>query len=144
MKAGYSHRSLLQKLGIKAGHRVVVVGAPDDYWRLLGPLPRDVVVFKTLSAKRLDVVHIFAREIGVLDRTIKTAARKIVSDGMIWASWPKRGSQLPTSLSGDSVRKVALSNGLVDIKVCAIDETWSGLKLVIPVKDRAAGGSSRS
>ncbi len=136
MSAGYSKRTLVKKLGIKEDFTIVVVDPPASYWPLLGKLPDDVAVVEPRSRARLDFVHLFVESERDLARRLPTFRRKIVSNGMIWVSWPKKASGVPSDLSGDVVRRLGLESGLVDIKVCAVDETWSGLKFVIPVRDR--------
>jgi len=120
----------VQKLGIKPGFRVHVAGAPADYLTLVGTLPEDVVVLPRLSGK-LHMVHLFVTEARRLSSALKKYLGKILPDGMIWVSWPKKAARMESDMTEDVVRAAALPLGLVDIKVCAVDETWSGLKLVI-------------
>lgn len=134
--SGYSGTPLVKKLGIKEGYRLLALDAPANYWDLLGELPADVDVKSPATRARLDFVHLFARESRGLRRRIESVKRKIQADGMIWVSWPKRSSGVETDLDGNEVRRIGLSAGLVDVKVCAVDETWSGLKFVIRVADR--------
>ncbi len=134
---GYSGTPLIRKLGIKEGFKVLVIDPPLNYWKLLGQLPADVELLKKSSKRRLDFVHVFATDATALKRQLKTVRNKIVPNGMIWVSWPKKVSRVPTDLDGNVIRDLAFQNRLVDVKVCAVDETWSGLKLVIRVKDRA-------
>lgn len=140
MPAGYSGTPLAKKLGIKEGHVVLALGAPEDYEELLEGLPDDVLIEKADSAeqgdRRYDIVHAFTKERGWLEAALPTLSGRIVWNGAVWASWPKKASKVPTDVTEDVVRGLALQNGLVDVKVCAVDEVWSGLKLVIPVKDR--------
>lgn len=135
--AGYSGTPLIRKLGIKEGFTVSVIDPPSNYWKLLGRLPADVEVLKESSRRPLDFIHVFARDATALKRQLKAVRKKIVPNGMIWVSWPKKASRVPTDLDGNVIRDLAFQNRLVDVKVCAVDETWSGLKLVIRVKDRA-------
>lgn len=128
--AGYSGTSLDRKLGLKAGFRISVLSPPDRYWDLVAPLPEGVTVLGP-RAKRLDFVHVFVERRNELERMLPRLLNRIVPAGMIWVSWPKRASRVPTDVTEDVVRKVALPLGLVDVKVCAVDEIWSGLKLVI-------------
>ena len=130
MPAGYSGTPLPKKLGYKQGMRVSVVRPPPDYWDLVAPLP-DGVEIVSGAAKGLDLVHVFAVRRGDLARSIRSARRRIKPDGMIWVSWPKRSSGVRTDVTEDVVREVAFPEQLVDVKVCAVDETWSGLKLVV-------------
>lgn len=116
---------------------VTVIGSPVDYRKLVKPFPKDGVVKSRLTGPGLqDCVHLFVRSQADLRRLIKRAIPSIKSNGMIWISWPKKSSGVATDLGDNAVREIGLAAGLVDIKVCAVDETWSGLKFVIPVKDR--------
>jgi hypothetical protein len=127
---GYSGTPLAKKLGIKPNQRVLTLGAPADYAQLVAPLP-DGATIVTRSTKPLEIAHIFvhtARELNDHLRRLRTA---IVDDGVVWVSWPKRASKVETDVTEDVVRAIALPMGFVDVKVCAVDETWSGLKLVI-------------
>jgi hypothetical protein len=128
--AGYSQNPLAKKLGIKAGFRMFVHGAPDHYLQLLEPLPEGVSILRRPIGK-LDLVHFFTKEAAALAAGLEEYRHKIAQDGMIWVSWPKRASKVPTDVTEDVIREFALPLGLVDIKVCAVDEIWSGLKLVI-------------
>lgn len=133
--AGYSKRSLVDKLGVKPGASVLIVGAPTGYAKALGPLPGGVSVAKSPRAG-LDFIHLFTTSRADLERRFGALQRALASAGMLWVSWPKRASGVPTDMTEDVVREVALARGLVDVKVCAVDNTWSGLKLVRRVKDR--------
>ncbi|MBK3660288.1 DUF3052 family protein [Bradyrhizobium diazoefficiens] len=134
--AGYSGKPIVQKLGIKPGFCIFVDGLATDYRDVVGELPADVTIAKTAKAP-LDVVHLFATEAKGLAAKLRGYRKAVAPNGMIWASWPKKASGVATDVTEALVRETALANGLVDIKVCAVDEVWSGLKLVIPVKDRA-------
>jgi len=140
MPAGYSSTPLAKKLGIKEGHVVLALGAPAEYEELLEGLPDDVLIEKADSAgqgdRRYDIVHAFTKERAWLEAALPTLSGRIVWNGAVWASWPKKASKVPTDVTENVVRGLALQTGLVDVKVCAVDEVWSGLKLVIPVKDR--------
>ena len=136
--AGYSGKPLVQKLGIKPGFCIFVDGLSVAYADVVGELPDDVRIAKTVRAP-LDMVHVFAAEAKGLAAKLRGYRKAIAPGGMIWASWPKKASGVVTDVTETLVRETALANGLVDIKVCAVDDAWSGLKLVIPVKDRAAG-----
>lgn len=140
LPAGYSGTPLAKKIGIKEGHVVLAIDAPADYEELLEGLADDVVIEKASSAgdgiRRYDVIHAFTKERAWLERALPTLRERILWNGMVWVSWPKKASKVPTDVTEDAVRGLALQNGLVDVKVCAVDEVWSGLKLVIPVKDR--------
>ena len=127
---GYSGTPLAKKLGIKPGMIVQVVNPPDDYTRLLDPMP-DGVVIRLRGATALDLVHVFTQSRSELLEALMTYQKKIRQNGVIWVSWPKKASGIPTEVNENTIREVALPLGLVDIKVCAVDEIWSGLKLVI-------------
>jgi Protein of unknown function (DUF3052) len=127
--AGYSGTPLLAKLGLKPGHRVFPVRAPAYLLDLLGPLPEGVQMVGR-AADNLDVVLCFCTRRAELEKDLTRLVRRLVPAGMFWAAWPKKASKVPTDLTEDTVREVALPRGLVDTKVCAIDETWSGLRLV--------------
>jgi hypothetical protein len=127
---GYSGTPLVKKLGISKGFRIKTCNAPSDYETLIQPVPEDVVV-STRHRKDVDLFHLFSASKTELARQLKIAHKQIRQDGMIWVSWPKKSSGVRSTITEDVIREVALPMGLVDIKVCAVDDTWSGLKLVI-------------
>jgi hypothetical protein len=127
---GYSGTPLAKKLGIGPDHRVWLAQAPANYKTLVAPLP-DGVTFVSKATNTTDVAHVFATKRGVLEKTLRTLRNALKPDAAIWVSWPKKASKVPTDITEDVIRDVALPMGLVDIKVCAVDETWSGLKLVV-------------
>jgi len=128
---------LTAKLGIKEGARVAVAGGPASLSAALRPLPPRAVVRRSIPASGpSDIVIGFATDRGQLDRDFDRWAAAIPPDGAVWVAWPKKASGVATDLTENVVRDVALSRGLVDVKVCAIDETWSGLKIVVRTKDR--------
>jgi hypothetical protein len=134
--AGYSETPLLKKLGIKEGQRLCILGAPRGYMtKTLGRLPRGVVKVP-LPAGRVDVVHFFTVSRDELAVTFPALREAVVSNGSVWVSWPKKSSGVESDLDGNVVRDLGLLNGMVDVKVCAVDETWSGLKFMFRVKDR--------
>ena len=133
--ARYSGTPLARKLGIKGGHRVAFPGAPDGFERLVAPLPDGVDICRRLRGP-LDVVVFFTRRRAELERRLGALSRALDPAGGLWIAWPKRSSRVPTDLTEDVVREVALARGLVDNKVCAIDDTWSGLRLVIRRSER--------
>jgi hypothetical protein len=133
--AGYSGTPLVQKLGIKPGFRIFVASAPSDYRRLVGPLPERVTVLPRLSGTT-DMVHVFATEAKALANKLAAYRDAVAPDGMIWVSWPKKTAKVSTDVTESVIRDMALPLGLVDIKVCAIDTTWSGLKFVIRRNNR--------
>lgn len=128
--AGYSATPLARKLGITAGTRVLLMHAPADYQALLEPLPADVVFARKLSAAT-QVVHLFAERAAALRSELAELRQRMPADAAIWVSWPKQASKRPTDLTEDVIRSIALPLGLVDIKVCAVNEVWSGLKLML-------------
>ena len=135
--AGYSKTPLAKKLGIKEGSRVRTRGAPDSYAQMLAPLPPGVKLSARI-AKDIDVYHFFTRSRRQLERELPKMMTQIRQTGMIWVSWPKKSSGVASDLLENDIRRAALSLGLVDVKVCAVDEVWSGLKLVIRKKNRKA------
>jgi hypothetical protein len=128
--AGYSGTPLVKKLGIKAGMKVAILGAPEGFDDTLGELPEGVAVTRRLGGAR-DVVIVFGAERVELAKRLGALRAAIAPDGTIWVAWPKKASGVPTDITEDVVRDVVLPTGLVDVKVCAIDATWSGLKIVI-------------
>ncbi len=134
--AGYSETPLVKKLGIKSGFQMALLNEPSDYWDWINPLPEGVKVKKTPIARSVDFVHLFVREKKVFEKEVLRFKKLLKLDGLIWVSWPKKASGVPTDVDENTIRDFALRNGLVDVKVCAVDEVWSGLKLVIPVKLR--------
>ncbi len=137
--AGYSGTPLVKKLGIKEGSRVFPAGAPKEYLTLISPLPAGVKITSRLSVD-IDIVHIFSTKEAHLVKTLRASLPMIKQDGMIWVSWPKKSAKVPTDITEDTIRKVALPLGLVDVKVCAVDDVWSGLKLVIRKENRKSRG----
>ena len=133
--AGYSKKSLVNKLGIKAGYRVSFINPPRDYEQTLGELPQAVELADQTTGP-LDFVQIFTKERAELEAQFPTLKQAIASDGSLWISWPKKASKVKTDLNENIVREIGLKNGLVDVKVCAVDQIWSGLKFVFRVKDR--------
>ena len=133
--AGYSPRSLAEKLGIKPGTVVTALGPPRAYARLLGPMPADVTFVNRLG-KRVRFVHCFVTRRAELSKEFPALARALADDGMVWISWPKKAAKVETDLTEDVVRELGLRAGLVDVKVCAVDEIWSGLKFVRRLADR--------
>jgi hypothetical protein len=133
--AGYSGTPLPRKLGIAEGSRVSLVGAPEGFASRLVPLPPEVR-FEPPRATALDLVLLFADRASELERRFARQAQRLESAGMLWIAWPKKASRRPTDLTEDVVRRIGLDAGLVDVKVCAIDEVWSGLKFVRRLRDR--------
>jgi hypothetical protein len=140
--AGYSGTPLAQKLGIKPGSALFVVAAPGHYDELLAPLPEGVKRVRKIDAA--DVAHFFETSRARMEKDLRAAVPKLQPDAAIWISWPKKAAKVATDITEDTVREVALPLGLVDIKVCAVDEIWSGLKLVIRKELRKPPRRSRS
>jgi hypothetical protein len=128
--AGYSGTPLARKLGIGEGAKVFAKNAPDNYARLLEPIPPDVA-FETRPSKNTDVIHLFHDRRASLKLDLKALRTSIRNDAAVWVSWPKKTSKVPTDITEDTIRELALPLGFVDVKVCAVSEIWSGLKLVI-------------
>ncbi len=128
MPAGYSKRPLYEKLGIKEGLKIRIIDVPKNYFELLGVLPK-IEIFEN-NSELVDFIHLFSENIEHFENKFFILKEEIKKDGMIWVSWYKKASKIPTDLNEDIIRNTALSLGLVDIKVCAIDEKWSGLKIV--------------
>jgi hypothetical protein len=128
--AGYSGTPLAKKLGFKEDFRVRVSHPPADYAVLVSPRPDSVLISKTIR-QDIDIWHFFTKSAAELETRLPKMQDAIKQDGMIWVSWPKKTSKVPTDVTEDVIRKQALKLGLVDVKVCAVDATWSGLKLVI-------------
>jgi len=133
--AGYSGTPLQKKLGIKPGHTLCLVGAPASYAKVLGRLPGGVTVMR-MPKPPLDVIHFFTTKRANLEERFGRLAAALAPDGMLWISWPKKSSAVVSDVSEDIVRRVGLAAGLVDVKVCAVDDTWSGLKFVRRLEDR--------
>jgi len=136
---GYSGTLLAKKLGIAAGASVVTIGQPDDYRALVSPLPAGAHIVSRMP-KQPEFVHLFTTSRAELAKHLKRLRTMLVPNGTIWVSWPKRASGVATDITEDVIRAVALPLGFVDVKVCAVDETWSGLKLVIRSELRSPPG----
>jgi hypothetical protein len=136
MTAGYSGTPLAKKLGIKEGMTVLTIDAPEDHAELVAPLPGNVKTVGRTPTAQVDIVHIFTNTRDELFMTVAEAKKLIKQDGAIWVSWYKKAAKLPTEITEDTVREAAFPLGLVDVKVCAVDEKWSGLKLVIRKENR--------
>jgi hypothetical protein len=128
--AGYSGTPLAKKLGIKEHASVVAIDAPNGYRRLLEPLPA-AVRFSSKIDKSTDIVHIFGTEKSALSHRLASYRKTLDPNAAIWVSWPKKSAKVPTDITEDVVRAIALPLGFVDVKGCAVDEVWSGLKLVV-------------
>ena len=140
MSAGYSGTPLPRKLGIQWGHRVACLHAPPHFIGLLEPLPHDVELHDNLgTGPAFQVIVLFATSLAQLPGQFAQASARLRPDGGLWVAWPKKAAGVPTDVSENAVRAVALAAGWVDNKVCAIDGTWSGLRCVMRVKDRPKG-----
>lgn len=135
MPAGYSGTPLAKKLGLKAGMRAAFVRAPDHLPSLLGELPEGLTLLARPAAN-MDYLHAFCPTRSSFLRGLSGWRRKLAQNGMLWISWPKKSSKLYVDLTEGIIREAASANDLVDVKVCAVDEDWSGLKLVIPKAKR--------
>ena len=133
--AGYSGTPLAKKLGIKDGSTLFLLGAPKNYLELIAPLPVGVRVMPQIN-RETDIVHIFSTKRAELTGALLASLKKLKQDGAIWVSWPKKSSKVATDITEDTIREIALPMGLVDIKVCAVDDVWSGLKLVVRRENR--------
>ena len=141
MTAGYSGTPLAKKLGIRESFSMLIIGAPENYLDLIKPLPHNVKIENVDASKKarhstFDLIHLFTNSRDELFRKLAECVRLIKQDGSIWVSWYKKATKLPTEIVEDTVREAAFPLGLVDIKVCAVDEKWSGLKLVIRKENR--------
>ncbi len=135
--AGYSGTPLAKKLGIEEGARVALLGAPDGFDAELAPLPDGVRVLRRLAA-HLDVAVLFVTSRGDLERRLQKVAACLQAAGALWVAWPKKASKVATDLDENVVRDLILSDALVDNKICAIDDTWSGLRFVYRLSARGA------
>lgn len=133
--AGYSGTPLAKKLGYKPGFRAYLKNPPADYSELVAPLPDGITLSKRLTGQ-FDMVHFFTKSRVELAGELPKLMTKLTNGGMVWVSWPKKASKVPTDITEDTIREIALPLGLVDVKVCAVDEVWSGLKLVVRKANR--------
>jgi len=127
---GYSGTPLAKKLGIKESSHVLLVGAPEELASLLEPI-FDQVVFERTAGTHVDIAHVFVTRREELATHLVTLRRELRSDASLWVSWPKKISKVPTTVTEDTIRELALPIGFVDVKVCAVSDVWSGLKLVV-------------
>lgn len=128
--AGYSGTPLAKKLGITEASKVLVVNPPQDYASFFEALPPSVALTSKLDAS-VDIVHLFTTQRAELARALASYRAKLKAEAMVWVSWPKKSSKLASEITEDTVRELALPLGFVDVKVCAVNEVWSGLKLVV-------------
>jgi hypothetical protein len=142
--AGYSGTPLVRKLGIKPEARLGLIGAPDGFDGMLGELPPGVVVRRRLGGEPFDVIVAFHERRAALQRRLPALVAALDPAGGLWLAWPKRASGVATDLTDVVVRRLGLATGLVDNKVCAIDPIWSGLRLVVRLRDRPGGAATRA
>ena len=133
--AVYSKRTLVEKLGIKEGFRILILNQPDNYEHLLSPLPKNIERL-TPDSEKADFIQFFTTEKKELQKEFPKLKQALVPSGSLWVSWPKTGSKLQTDLNENIIRDIGLENELVDVKVIVIDEIWSGLKFIYRLKDR--------
>ncbi len=134
--AGYSQTPLAKKLGLKEGHIVRLVNQPKHYFKLFGDLPVSIRIIETEESHAYDFIHLFCKSYDELTDAAEALKKQLKYDGTLWVSWPKGSSSIPTDLKREIIRDHLLQVGLVDVKVCAVDENWSGLKFVYRLKDR--------
>lgn len=135
--AGYSGTPLIKKLGVKPGFRVALVSAPKDFKKELGPLPETAKLFSGANVDSLDLILLFVSSERDLMLKFAPLAAQLQKNGMIWVAWPKKSSGVITDLTFNNVQRIGLDAGLVDVKICAVNDIWSGLKFVYRLKDRA-------
>jgi hypothetical protein len=136
--AGYSGTPLARKLGVRPNETLIALNAPENYAQLLEGLPENVTISGRVTAKPV-FVHLFVRQRSDLEKRLRALRIRLDDAGILWISWPKKSSKVATDITEDTIRAVALPLGFVDVKVCAVDETWSGLKLMIRRENRKGG-----
>lgn len=136
MPAGYSGTPLVKKLGIKPGNTVLPVNEPDHYFDLLGELPENIEIVDSSYSHPVNFIHLFAKDEAALHYDFPSLKSKLDKNGMIWVSWIKKSSKMDTDISESNVRSLGLELGLVDVKICAVDDDWSGLKFMYRKEDR--------
>lgn len=129
--AGYSGTPLVKKLGVKPDDAMVVLNAPKDYAKLVAPLPIGAAIAAKSPEGGAPFVHLFVTSIAELEKQLPLARKAMTQDGMLWVSWYKKTAKIPTDVTEDVIRKLTLKGDLVDVKVCAVSDVWSGLKLVV-------------
>jgi len=135
MPAGYSKRSLVEKLGIKPGSRISILHSPEGFDATLGPLPASATLLPK-ATKEMDYIHAFFTSGKALDREFPVLMKALKQNGTLWISWPKKAAKVETDVTETVVREIGLRHGLVDVKICAVDDVWSGLKFMYRLKDR--------
>lgn len=134
--AGYSGTPLVKKLGIKPGFAILIKNEPAAYWDWIAPIPEDLTVVQRSRKRGVDFIHLFVKRRKDFENDFVKLKDQLTNTGMLWVSWPKKSSKVPSDLDETIIRNYGLAKGLVDVKVCAIDETWSGLKFMYRIKDR--------
>ena len=134
--AGYSQTPLVKKLGLKPGYRALLINAPKGFARELEPLPPEIKFVSTGTKTQLDFILFFVDSAKTLLKQLPGLKERLVSDGMLWVAWPKKSSGVPTDMNFDIVQQTGLKIGLVDVKICAVNDIWSGLKFVYRLRDR--------
>lgn len=133
--AGYSKTKLIDKLGIKPGWKIYLLNTPGNYFDLLGTMPDGISITRKLTGK-INFIHYFTKERKELEINFPVLKKNLLKDGMMWISWPKGSSKVKTDINENVIRETGLREGLVDVKVCSVDEIWSGLKFVYRITDR--------
>lgn len=133
---GYSGTPLVKKLGIKPSQFLRVKFEPKEYWEWISPLPKDLQLLTKTKKEGADFIHLFVKSRKVFEREFLKLKSELKKDGMLWVSWPKKSSKVESDLDETIIRDFGLKNGLVDVKVCAVSEIWSGLKFMYRIKDR--------
>jgi len=129
--AGYSGTPLAKRLGIKPGSKIFAINAPKDYRHWLGAIPKDVEFVPRPPKTGAELVHLFVAALAELEKQLPRARAAMMQDGSLWVSWHKKSAKIPTDVTEDEIRNRALKTDLVDVKVCAVTDVWSGLKLVV-------------
>ncbi|MBZ0285659.1 MAG: DUF3052 domain-containing protein [Anaerolineae bacterium] len=137
MSTGYSGKPLVMKLGIKPGFRLIIMNAPPGYDSTMGEMPDAVEQAADLRGSGFDFIQFFTTERAVLENQFDALKNALKPNGMLWISWPKKAAKMQTDLDENIIREIGLAKGLVDVKVAAIDATWSGLKFLFRTKDRS-------
>lgn len=133
--SGYSGTPLEKKLGIKTGFKIRLINPPENYFDFFEHFPTDVKIVESVGSLK-NLIHFFPGSLDDIEKKLPKLKNEIELNGMIWISWAKKTSKIISDINEDGIRDIAFRNGLVDIKVCAVSEIWSALKLVIPIKDR--------
>ena len=133
---GYSGTPLVKTLGIKPGHTIRVKYEPEEYWDWISPLPTDLVVMSRAKKEAADFIHLFVKSKRIFEKEFLKLKSELKKEGMLWVSWPKKSSKVESDLDETIIRNYGLQKGLVDVKVCAVSEVWSGLKFMYRIKDR--------